>query len=56
MEASGQLQAPAALPPGEEPLVHLGQEAGWAPIRSGRGGEFPAPFGNRNLEPQSSSP
>jgi hypothetical protein len=22
---------PAALPPGKEPLVHIGQEAGWAP-------------------------
>jgi hypothetical protein len=28
MEVSGELDAPAALPPGEEPT---GQEAGWAP-------------------------
>jgi hypothetical protein len=28
---SGQLYAPAALPPGEEPPVPIGYEAGWAP-------------------------
>jgi hypothetical protein len=28
---SGQLHAPAALPPGKETLVLIGQEAGWAP-------------------------
>jgi hypothetical protein len=39
MEVSGQLHAPAALPPGEEPPVPIGQEAGWAQRRSGRGGE-----------------
>jgi L,D-peptidoglycan transpeptidase YkuD (ErfK/YbiS/YcfS/YnhG family) len=27
----GQLQAQAALPPGKEPSVSIGQEAGWAP-------------------------
>jgi hypothetical protein len=27
----GQLHAPATLPPGKEPLVPIGQEAGWAP-------------------------
>jgi len=27
MEVNGQLQAPAALPPGREPLIHIGQEA-----------------------------
>jgi hypothetical protein len=32
MEVSGQLHAPAALPPEKEPLVHIGEEAGWAPI------------------------
>jgi hypothetical protein len=31
MEVSGQLHAPAALPPGKGPLVPIGQEAGWAP-------------------------
>jgi hypothetical protein len=31
MEVSGQLHAPAALPPGKETLVPIGQEAGWAP-------------------------
>jgi hypothetical protein len=28
---SGQLHAPAALPPGKEPLVPIGEEAEWAP-------------------------
>jgi hypothetical protein len=31
MEVSGQLHAPAALPPGKELLVPIGKEAGWAP-------------------------
>jgi hypothetical protein len=31
MEVSGQLYAPAALAPGKEPLVPIGQEAKWAP-------------------------
>jgi hypothetical protein len=31
MEVSGQLHAPAALPPGKELLVPIGQEGGWAP-------------------------
>jgi hypothetical protein len=31
MEVSGQLHAPAALPPGKEPLVSIGYEAGWTP-------------------------
>jgi hypothetical protein len=31
MEVSGQFHAPAALPPGKEPLVPTGEEAGWAP-------------------------
>jgi hypothetical protein len=28
---SGQFHAPAALPPGKEPSVPIGYEAGWAP-------------------------
>jgi hypothetical protein len=39
MEVSGQLHAPAALPPGKEAMVPTGQEAGWAPEPSGRGGK-----------------
>jgi hypothetical protein len=35
MEVSGQLHAPAALPPEKEPPVPLGYEAGWAPELSG---------------------
>jgi hypothetical protein len=31
MEVSGQLHAPAALLSGKEPLVPIGEEAGWAP-------------------------
>jgi hypothetical protein len=31
LEVTGQLHAPAALPPGKEPPVTIGKEAGWAP-------------------------
>jgi hypothetical protein len=31
MEVSEKLHAPAALSPGKEFLVSIGQEAGWAP-------------------------
>jgi hypothetical protein len=31
MELIGQLHAPAALPPGKEPPVPIGQEVEWAP-------------------------
>jgi hypothetical protein len=31
MEMSGQFHAPAALSPGKEPPVPIGQDAGWAP-------------------------
>jgi len=31
MEVSGQLHAMAALSPEKEPLVLIGEEAGWAP-------------------------
>jgi hypothetical protein len=31
MEVSGQLQAPAAQPPGKQPPVPIVYEAGWAP-------------------------
>jgi hypothetical protein len=33
MEVSGQLHTPAALPQGNEPLVPIAYEAGWAPER-----------------------
>jgi hypothetical protein len=39
MEVSCQLHAPAALPPGKEPLVPIGWEAGGPQSRSRRGGE-----------------
>jgi hypothetical protein len=55
MEVSGQLHAPAPLPPGKEPLVPIEQEAGWAaskPFWTRWWREkFPAPAGNRTLEP-----
>jgi hypothetical protein len=38
MEVSGQLHAPAALPPGKEPLVPIGWGLGGPQSRSGRGG------------------
>jgi hypothetical protein len=53
MEVSGQLHSPAALPPGKEPLVPIGYEAGWAPEpfwTRWRREKFPAPAGKRNLE------
>jgi len=31
MKVSGQLYAPATLPPWKEPLIPIGQEAEWAP-------------------------
>jgi hypothetical protein len=31
MEVSGQLYAPAALPPVKQPSIFTGQEAGWVP-------------------------
>jgi hypothetical protein len=31
MELSGQLHAPAALPPGKEPVIRIGYEVGWTP-------------------------
>jgi hypothetical protein len=39
MEVSGQLQAPAALPPEKEPLLPLDRRLGGPQSRSGRGGE-----------------
>jgi hypothetical protein len=59
MEVSDQLRVPTALPLGKENVVHIGQEAGWAPepfwTRWWKE-KLPAPAGNRIPEPQSSSP
>jgi len=38
MEVSGQLHAPAALPPGKEPWYPLDRRLGGPQSRSGRGG------------------
>jgi hypothetical protein len=46
MEVSGQLQDPAALPPGKEPLFPIGEGLGGSQNRSGRGGE------EKNFQPQ----
>jgi hypothetical protein len=39
MEVSGQLHAPAALPPGKSPRYLLDRRLGGPQSRSGRGGE-----------------
>jgi hypothetical protein len=39
MEVSGQLHAPAALPPGNEPPVPIYRKLSGPQSRSGRGGE-----------------
>jgi hypothetical protein len=39
MEVSGQLHAPAALPPGKDPWYPLGRRLGGTQSRSGRGDE-----------------
>jgi hypothetical protein len=39
MEVNGQLHAPAALPPGKEPLYPLDRRLGGPQSHSGRGGE-----------------
>jgi len=57
MEVNGQPHATAALPPGKEPPVPIGYEAGWAlePVWTRwRREKFPAPASNRILEPRSS--
>jgi hypothetical protein len=49
---SGHIQAPAALPPGKEPLVPIGYEAEWAPevvVKK----KIPTPY--RDSNPQLSS-
>jgi hypothetical protein len=55
---SGRLHAPAALPPGKEPLVPIGYEAGWTPepFWTRWWEKFPAPARNRTLKPRTSSP
>jgi hypothetical protein len=59
MEVSGQLQAPATLPPGKELLVPIGYEAGWAPEpvwMPGWGEKFPVPSGSRTPDIPARSP
>jgi hypothetical protein len=53
MEVSGQLHAPAALPPGKRPWYPLDRRLGGPQSRSGRGGEEknsqPPPESNPDL-------
>jgi hypothetical protein len=51
MEVSGQLHTQAALLPGKEPLLPIGQEAGIPQSRSGRGGEEKNSHPLQGLEP-----
>jgi len=47
MEVSSQIHAMAALLPGKEPPVHIGEKAGWAPEPVGKrwwGGKNPFPY------------
>jgi hypothetical protein len=59
-EVTGQLHAPAALPPGKGPPVAIGLEAGWAPepFWTTWRGENLTPTGTRtpNLRPSSPEP
>jgi hypothetical protein len=55
---SGQLHAPAALPPGKEPPVPNGYEAGWAaePVWNSWRGEKSCPYTDSNLDPSAIQP
>jgi hypothetical protein len=55
MELSGQLHALDALPPGKEPLVHTGQEAGWVPEPFWTWWREKFPVSTRNQTPESQS-
>jgi hypothetical protein len=55
MEVNGQLHALVALPPGKEPPVSIGQEAGWVPEPVSTlwsRDKTHAPAGNRTLSVQ----
>jgi hypothetical protein len=56
MEVSGQLHAPAALPPEREPRYRLGRDAGWA-VESRSGGYVEEKYRLRlsGIEPRPSS-
>jgi hypothetical protein len=58
MEVSGQLHAPAALPPGKEPWYPVDRRLGRPQNLSGRHGEEKnlAPTGTQTPTPQPSSP
>jgi hypothetical protein len=56
MEVSGQLHAPAALPPGKEPLAFIGEEAGWAPEPFWIHGENQTETDSRSVAKSSSDP
>jgi hypothetical protein len=52
MEVNGRLHAPAALPPGKEPLVPIRLGVGGPQSRSGRGGEEKIPSPHRESNPR----
>jgi len=56
MEMSGQLHGPAALPPGKESPVPIGQEAGWVTELQWRREKFPASAGTRTPDHAGRSP
>jgi len=56
MEVSGQLHAPAALPPGKEPQYPLDMRLGGTQPRPGRGGKGKRSQPLPGIEPRSSSP
>jgi hypothetical protein len=54
MEVSGQLHAPAALPPGKESLLQLDRRLGGPQRRSERGGEKKDSQPPPGIEPRTS--
>lgn len=55
LDRSGQLHAPAALPPEKESSLSVEQEAGWASETVRSKIKALAPTGNRTIIPRSSS-
>jgi hypothetical protein len=55
---SGQHHTPAALPPGEEPPVPIGKEAGWArePVWTTWRGEESYPYRDSKFDPSAVQP
>jgi hypothetical protein len=58
LKVSGQLKAPAALPPGKDPPVLIWQEAGWTPeqVWTTWRGEESSPYRESNSDPSPVQP